>query len=186
MTHPKKNPDIEFSRPLAIQDISEQQPLNKSIKADQEEQEALAERFDLIEMSGLTAELTLKREMAGHMVRVDGHFKVDVVQKCVVTLEPVPDSLDAKFEAFFTDIKPPTSIVDEVEMKSEIDDPEFVQDGVIDLGELVAQYIALELDPYPRKGDVHHDLTDDDLPPEQVEKKGKTHRPFEVLKDLKK
>ena len=166
MTKPKQNPDIEWSRPVQINDISEQQAMNKSIKADKDEEKALAERFDLLELSNLEADLTLKREMAGHMIRVDGHFKVDVVQKCVVTLEPVPDHLDANFEAFFTDVKPPTPIMGEVEIREESEEPEFVQNGVIDMGELVAQYIALELDPYPRKEGAHHDLTDEDLPPE--------------------
>ena len=74
----------------------------------------------------------------------------------------------------------------EVEIREESEEPEFVKGGVIDLGELVAQHIALELDPYPRRDGVHHDLTDEDLPPEEVENTKKTHRPFEVLKDLKK
>lgn len=186
MTKAQKNPDIEWSRPVLVQDISEQQALNKSISADNEEMTALAERFDLLDLSNLDADLKLKRGMSGHMITVNGEFKVDVVQKCVVTLEPVPDHLSAKFEAFFTDIEPPTPIAGEVEIRDENEDPEFIRNGVIDLGELVAQYIALELDPYPRKDGVQHDLTDEDLPPEQVEKKAKTHRPFEVLKDIKK
>lgn len=186
MTKPQKDPNLEFSRPISIQDVSEQQAMHKSLAAEADEQAALVNRFDLLEMNNLKADITLKREMAGHMVRVEGKFSVDVVQKCVVTLEPVPDHLDAEFETFFTDTKPPSPITGEVEIRSDSEEPEFVANGVIDLGELVAQYIALELDPYPRKGDIHHDLTDEDLPPEQVEKKAKTHRPFEVLKDLKK
>jgi len=40
-----------------------------------------------------------------------------------------------------------------MEMVAERDDPERVVDGLIDVGELVAQHLSLNLDPYPRADD---------------------------------
>lgn len=172
----------EFSRLVSFSDISEKQPMHKSITAKPEECKALAERFEILELSNLTADLTLKRRMAGHMVQVTGKFTVDVVQECVVTLDPVSDHIESEFEAFLTDIRPPVPLAGEVEVVPEKDAPEFVENGIIDTGELVAQHIALELDPYPRIEGASHDITDEEMPPDEE----KTHRPFEALAKLKK
>ena len=182
MTDTQKLPNPEFSRKVNLGDISEKQPLVKSFTAKPEECEKLAKRFDLIELKNLEADVTFTRKMAGRMAEVTGRFTVDVVQRCIITLDPVPDHIEAEFEAFFTDIKPPTPIAGEVEMPPEEDAPEYVAGGAIDAGEVVAQYIALELDPYPRKDGAQHDITDADMPPEEE----KTHRPFAALAQLKK
>ena len=172
----------EFSRLVNFSDISEKQPMQKAITAKPEECKALAKRLEILELSNLTADLTLKRRMAGHMVQVTGTFTADVVQECVVTLDPVPDHIESSFEAFLTDIRPPVPLAGEVEVVPEKDAPEFVENGLIDAGELVTQHVALELDPYPRVEGASHELTDEELPPDEE----KTHRPFEALAKLKK
>ena len=178
------NSDYEFSRPVRMGDVSETQPMNKSIEAKPNELKALAKRFEILEVKNLVADLTLTRQMAGRMVSVKGKLSADVMQECIVTLEPLEDHLEGTFEAFFTDIKPPTPIASEVELKDEDEAPEFVKDGIIDVGEVSAQFMALEIDPYPRKEGAESDYVtaeaEDDTPVQD------THRPFEVLKNLTK
>lgn len=184
MTENTENDPIvfEFSRPVHFSDVSEKQPMNKSVTAKPEECKALARRFDIVELSNLSADLVLKRRMGGSMVEVTGAFTVDVVQECIVTLAPVPDHIEAEFEAFFTDLPPAVPLSQEIEVPVDEDIPEFAEGGIIDIGELVAQHVALELDPYPRVEGASHDITDEELPPDEE----KTHRPFEALAALKK
>jgi len=83
---------------------------------------------------------------------VAGAFDAEIVQTCVVTLEPfsvrVTDKLDVLFAqpSFFKELTHEAHV--DVE---EPDGPEPIVNGSIDLGELVAQHLALSLDPYPRK-----------------------------------
>jgi len=174
----------ELSRPFNMGDVSEKQPVEKSLTATPEELKDLAKRFEILSMEKLEADLTIRKTMGGRMVRIDGHLSADVTQECIVTLEPVKDHLDTKFQAFFTDIKPPKMTAAEIEFKNERESPEYAPNGRINLGEVVAQFAALELDPYPRKDGVHHDVTDEEQEGAETTPNPDTHRPFEVLKDM--
>jgi uncharacterized metal-binding protein YceD (DUF177 family) len=84
---------------------------------------------------------------------VHGRFEADLVQACVVTLEPVPAQLAAAFTVSFG-VAPEASGADEggevvVSVEGE-DPPEAIVEGRIDLGEVVAQQLAVAIDPYPR------------------------------------
>src|SRR5690606_22661187 len=86
----------------------------------------------------------------GSVIRVLGEFSADVVQTCVVTLEPVPSHISGSFETFFSeDGVDPDSEVD-FDHDNDEDLPELIENGKIDVGELVSQYLSLELDPFPR------------------------------------
>ena len=96
----------------------------------------------------LAAVLHLTRGRGG-TVRVRGHFVADVVQACVVTLEPVPAHLEQDFTATFAPRG--AAQAGEVLIALEEDEPpEEIVDGRIDLGEAVVQQFAVALDPYPR------------------------------------
>jgi uncharacterized metal-binding protein YceD (DUF177 family) len=86
------------------------------------------------------------------MISVTGSFNADVLQTCVVTLEPFRAHLIDRIDALFA----PPSFFRELTHEapgdaSESDMPEPIQNGEIDLGEAVAQQMALALDPYPKK-----------------------------------
>lgn len=131
----------EFSRPISIEGITPDKVRKESVEATEEECAALAQRFDLRGLSGLKASLTIRRVAGGEVIRVAGTLEAEVVQACVVSLRDVPGEVKGEFETFFTE-----EVVDELDE----DAPEMVSNGHIDLGEVVAQYLALELDPYPR------------------------------------
>jgi uncharacterized metal-binding protein YceD (DUF177 family) len=72
-----------------------------------------------------------------------------VVQSCVVTLEPVVADVADSFTLYYAEeVVPPGHAVD-LPIEDE-DWPEPIEDGRIDVGEAVAQQLALALDPYPR------------------------------------
>ncbi len=140
----------ELSRPLHVDKIPAG-GLAEHVVARPLERQALAERFGLLDISLLEADLNVDHAK-GRMLAVTGKLTADVVQQCVVTLDPVParvvDAIDILYApAGMLDVgaNPPHS--DELDN----DAPEPIVNGVIDLGELVAQHLAVALNPYPRK-----------------------------------
>ncbi|MGH7185011.1 MAG: DUF177 domain-containing protein, partial [Pseudomonadota bacterium] len=83
------------------------------------------------------------------LLRVEGRFEAEVAQSCVVTLEPIAARLAASFSALFGEGGPGLAALAQGADGS--DPPEPIERGVIDVGETVAQHLALALDPYPRK-----------------------------------
>jgi uncharacterized metal-binding protein YceD (DUF177 family) len=144
-----KDPTIvtpEFSRPLAADSIGPQ-PLERRIEANATERAGLASRFDLLSLDRLEANLVLRRDK-GDVIRLEGRFAADVVQSCVLTLAPVPAHLEGEFETCYS-----ASAVEADEEEFDplaADSPEPIPGGEIDLGEAVAQQLAIALDPYPK------------------------------------
>lgn len=140
----------EFSRLISVDGIILDKTREENIEASPQECAALAERLGLRELSFLKANLTIRRVFGGKTVRVAGEYAAEMVQSCVVTLRDVPSSLSNTFETFFSEDAP----ADDAEIDfSDADDEstaEQIVGGMIDLGEIVAQYLSLDIDPYPR------------------------------------
>lgn len=136
----------EFARPLAADSIGSQ-PQHREIAAEVGEREALARRFGLLSLDRLNASLELRRH-AGDVIGLTGQLVGDVVQSCVVSLAPVAAHIEVDFEASYRagETQLPQVDVDPLGR----DGPEPLIDGQIDLGEAVAQQLAIALDPYPR------------------------------------
>lgn len=145
-------PTPEFSRPLSIEGIVPDKPREENVTATPAECEALAKRLELRELESLSADLTIRRVSGGSVLRIAGRIKAEVVQSCVVSLQDVPASVDAAFETFFRqDAGGDHLQAKELSFTAEDEDaPEMIENGVIDLGELVTQYLSLNLEPYPR------------------------------------
>jgi Large ribosomal RNA subunit accumulation protein YceD len=123
-------------------------PAHRKIEANEAEREALARRFGLVALPALSAEATLTPTAAGQ-VRLDGTLRARVVQSCVVTLEPIAADLDESFTLYYAEA--PAAAAHSVDLPIDDEDwPEPIVDGAIDVGEAVAQQLAIALDPYPR------------------------------------
>ncbi|QJE72679.1 DUF177 domain-containing protein [Aerophototrophica crusticola] len=163
-----------------------------TIDSKPEERAALAKRFDLVAIDSLTATLRLRR-VRGEMVKVTGSLSADVVQTCVVTLDPVPAHVEEEFSALFAPdhLLPKEEEEEEmtfsVEMLEE-DVPEAMPGGRIDVGELVAQHLSLALDPYPRKAGISFEEIDEGAEPDSapVQAEPAKPNPFAALARLKK
>lgn len=141
--------ELEFSRTFPVEKLRDR-PAHERIEANDEEREALARRMDIVAINALMADIHLQRIHSGKMVEVSGRLKADVVQNCVVTLEPFESHVDEEFTAYFVrhDDVPNAEEIEIAEDRS----PEAISpNGEIDLGELTAQHLSLALDPYPRK-----------------------------------
>jgi hypothetical protein len=147
---------IPFSRPVRV-DALPKDGLQQVIEANPAERAALAEINDLPSIARLTADLRLTRAGRG-AVRVRGEVYAELTQTCVVTLEPieaiVKESVDVRFAQPAQEHKrgslDAAGVAELVDLDSE-DPPDAIENGRIDLGALAAEFLALGLDPYPRK-----------------------------------
>jgi len=140
---------VEFPRPVAVAEI-EAVPREIAIETDANERAALARRFDLIAIATLTATITLARA-PGRSIVLRGRLRADVVQRCVVTLDPVEARIEEGFETRFAQGGDAADDTAFDPLSDEIVEP--LPDTMIDVGELVAQHLGLAIDPYPRRPD---------------------------------
>lgn len=168
----------EFSRMVTPERLGGAK-VSESIEASPAERDAVARRLGILGVDRLSAEASVKRLGSG-LFRVTGEWQAEVRQACVVTLEPVADSLAGRFEASFAAPDGRQAAEDEVDFDPEAADPaEILPDEGIDLGELVVQELAVALNPYPRAPGA--EVPAQYRPPEVEEKEG----PFAALKALK-
>lgn len=135
----------EFSRPQRLDTIGEREQ-SLTIEAEAGERAALAARFGLIAVDVLSAELAVRREASGIVVR--GRVRGHVRQACVVTDAPIESEIDEPLALRFVDGA--SSEAEEVELDADQLDTIPIEGGAIDLGEAVAETMALALDPFPR------------------------------------
>ena len=137
----------EFSRPVRVDGLGAE-PRAMSIAAEAEERGALARRFGLVEIASLSADASLTR--SGGEVKAKGRLRAEVVQSCVATSEPVGARIDEPFDIVFRPLPTEARPDEEVELSEGELDVVFYDNAAIDLGEAVAETLALSLDPYPR------------------------------------
>ena len=138
----------EFSRIVAADRMEAVETLE--IVADGAERAALARRFGLDSLDALTASVTLTKFGDRRRVRLSANFSADVLQSCVVTLEPAPSRIEDSFVLVYDeDAGGPAEAETVVLLKGQIS-PAPWSGVVIDVGEAVAEHLAVALDPYPR------------------------------------
>ncbi len=139
----------EFSRPFAVDEVGFE-PVTVTLEATPDETVALAGRFDLVELRRLTAQVQVRWRERGRHLEVSGDLQADLVQTCVVSLEPVEAQIRDSFRAGFQRGLAPTAEVDLLLDPGDDDPPEPLDGPLLDLGELVSQHLSLAVDPYPR------------------------------------
>lgn len=116
-----------------------------AIAANEQERAALARRFALLSLDRLEAEVRLEG-LEGGLVRLTASLDAELVQSCVATLEPVPSRIAETFTLLYGAAETARDIV----LDGDDETVEPLEGGKIDIGEAVAQELALALDPFPR------------------------------------
>ncbi len=116
------------------------------LEATADECAALARRFGIVSIESLRADLVLRPEPDG-AVQVTGRLVAALTQSCVVSFEPVAQQVTepVAFRLLPAGREP-------ADGPDEIDEIP-TEGGVADLGEAIAEQLALALDPYPRAPD---------------------------------
>ncbi len=117
-----------------------------------DERAGLAQAFDLAGIDRLDAKLKLSPKSTGD-VFVEGIVSADVMYICGVTLEPFAGSINEEVSVRFS-VSAEQDLPEELEVTPDMNDPpELITNGMIDLGALVSEFLALGLEIYPRKPD---------------------------------
>ncbi|MBQ3696061.1 MAG: DUF177 domain-containing protein [Alphaproteobacteria bacterium] len=127
----------------------------------------IAERFEIPAVKSLQAHVAAAID--GDLIRVFGHIKADLERTCVVSLDLCKEVLDTDFEALFAEN---IEVIKDGEMT---DDVEPVDRGRLDIFEIIAEQVGLNMNPFPHKVDISGDY---------IEEKGTKNRPFANLKNL--
>lgn len=136
----------EFSRPVRVDTLGAA-PRRLGVEAQEAERTALARRFGLLAIDRLAADLALSRD--GAEVVLEGTLFARVTQACVATGAALPAEIEAKFNLVFRP-QPEPAADEEIELGESELDVVFYDAEEIDIGEAVAETLALNLDPYPR------------------------------------
>ncbi|WP_338242975.1 YceD family protein [Aurantiacibacter hainanensis] len=135
----------EFSRPFDIRGITAD-PV--TLEADADERAALAQRFGLVAIARLAATLSLEAD--GDAIAAEGVLTTEWVQPCAVSGEDLPMAIEEPVALRFV----PAATLEAAEEDEEIeldkeDLDEIGYEGTtLDLGEAVAQSLALAIDPF--------------------------------------
>ncbi|MCJ2183849.1 DUF177 domain-containing protein [Novosphingobium sp. 1949] len=133
----------EFSRLI---DVRQVEGLSPTLEANAAERAALARRFGLVRIDTLTARLDLSRK--DRTVFVSGTLEASWVQTCAISADELPVSVREPVEVRF--VPQLTDYAPDAEIELEADDLDEIEyTGThVDLGEAVAQSMALAIDPY--------------------------------------
>ena len=133
----------EFSRMF---DVRQAEGKAVTLIADEAERAALAERFGIVRIDRLEAEVLLGRK--GQAVNAQGTLTADVVQSCAISAEDLPVAIREDIAFRFVPENEGRAPDEEIELDTdELDEIEY-SGSTFDLGEAVAQSVALAIDPF--------------------------------------
>lgn len=172
----QKPAPLPLSRPLKVTAIPIE-GLDVVIEANEGERAALATENGLVAVANLLARLHVSRS-GSQGAEVSGQLKAKVVQTCVLTLEDFEAAVEEPVHMRFTPPAGPSLAFpgarrptksDQTDKRGrkilpheeetgahhivdiDADAPDPLIGGEIDLGAVVCEFLALGLDPYPRK-----------------------------------
>lgn len=175
----------EFSRPVDVTSFGSKGRYFK-FQATDKERYALASRYSVLSVGELDVECRITP--AGKMTyKLNAEFKTKITQACGVSLEPVDDKIACKFTMTLRQSPGQKhKKLPEIDFNPEEEDTEILISNLIDVGEMIAQYLSLEINPYPRLKNVtgkelgQNIVQEDDMLLDNEKK-----NPFAALKSLK-
>ncbi|MDQ6434555.1 DUF177 domain-containing protein [Mesorhizobium sp. LHD-90] len=153
MSHPVEKSPISFEVSVAR---LPKKGMPVTIEATEKQRKALADVHGLVSVERLRADL-LVSAWKRNGIQVKGRVQADIVQSCVVTLDPLQATVDEEVSAVFL---PEDSRLgrESFDLGGEImidvdgpDSPETFSGDRLDVGALAEEFFGLGIDPYPRK-----------------------------------
>ncbi len=153
-----------LTRMLAVETVPDT-GLDIEVCANESERAALSDAFGLVAVQQFEAGFHV-RKRGPERYAVSGVLRALVTQTCGVSLEPFEAVVSASIEVEFAPCRQPLGEPAGRKMTAgraaactgPQDFPDPIFDGQIDLGALAAEFLALNLDPYPRKPGVMFEL----------------------------
>ena len=174
----------EFSRLLTKEEMNEGEI---TLKATKEECQALSKRFDIETIERLEAHALISEGNASinrNNITLNVSFAALIIQKCVATLTPIRNEINSSFVFELGVVNRNNldnkGLLDDFKY-NEVDFANVDIDAGFNLGELVSQYLGLEIDPFPRSKSELNEVSNY-LQETTTEDK---NNPFSVLNDFK-
>src|SRR5580698_10386898 len=153
-----KHGAVPWSVPVTVDDVSEETGRHFGLTADADTRAAVAKLASLRDLPRLQATFDVTRR-GMEALHVVGRISATVGQDWVVALERVRNEVEEKVGVVFA---PPSPMVEQQAVDDDdegapkrgrrnLDGPEALVDGAVDLGALATEFLVLGLDPYPRK-----------------------------------
>jgi len=181
-THEEKPP---FSYGVKVGHVSIN-AVTVKVEADARELVELAKAWKVLAVEALSADLQINRWKRDG-IRVKGKVTARLTQECVVTLDPIETNIEEYFEQIFVPegsklARVSTGATAEMVLDPDGPDlPETFAGDTLDVGPIISEFVALAIDPYPRKAGAeftdHIELNDEEA--------DKRPSPFASLKDWK-
>lgn len=143
-------PAPELSRIVRLDEVGRMAG-QQHISASAKECTALARRFAYVAIERLEADYAIVPQ--GKALLATGRLRAALTQRCIATGEPVDETIDTPFAIRFLREEDEIAPGDEMELDAdEVDTVSFSGES-IDMGEAVAETLALSVDLYPRRPD---------------------------------
>ncbi len=174
-------PADEFSHKVTVEPWPEDGVIVE-LTATAAEREALRARFDLVELTSLSASAGIEKDMMELVLA--GTIEAAFAQTCVVTLKPVTSRLEVPFERRYRrrdDHEKLLASGKAAVLSEETIDVDLIDSDDIDVGEAIAEEFYLALDPYPRAADADQALANMQ-PKTETDPGDRPANPFEKLR----
>lgn len=146
----------------------------------------LAERFELLDVTSASYNFSVLRKKNPQGYHLTGKVSGNVVQACARTSEPIQTAVSEQFDVFCctaTQLSEQDSLDELVDWDEK--DVESIDGDFIQIGEIVAQYFGLAINPYltgtDSESDVRHSSGIEVLTEDEAKRRAS---PFSVLKNL--
>lgn len=167
----------EFSYPLKIEELGQGEQ-RYNLRADENQLEWLKDVLQVSAVNSFIADMKLNFQKKKGILNIAGHISANLGLISVISLEEFKKDYNADFSVIYdTNAKYEDIYQDDEDI--ELDVPDIVIDGKIDLGDIAIEQLALVLEDYPRQeGEEFKEIIEDNEPVK--------HNPFAVLEKLKK
>lgn len=173
--------EFELSRPVVVDELPNG-GRRIVVEADEGERTAVAERLNVVSIEALNGSVTIRPEI-GREVTAEGEITVSFTQSCVITSEPVSQTLTFPLRRRYSEEASEFEDLEDDDdwVTDPMDDgPDPILDGKIDIGEATVEELALQIPPYPRApGAEFNDIIDN------TDTADSDTNPFSKLAELK-
>ncbi|MEM7751436.1 MAG: DUF177 domain-containing protein [Pseudomonadota bacterium] len=166
----------QFAWSVGLADISED-GLSATNLATNDERRAIADALAVTRCDLVSCSYDVKA-LHGNRFKASGLIRATFEQVCVVTLDPIEQSLEIDLNVEFWPSSQLGSLTEEYD-EPDRDDPEPIVDGQLEIGRVVYELLAANIDPYPRSPDAELERSSSNGKGDEPD------NPFAVLADLK-
>lgn len=137
-------------------------PVTVKINASPDECAALAQIWNVLGVKDLSADVRLTRWKRDG-IKVFGSIIASLEQQCVISLNPLETKVEETFESHFVpensrlarpDHRADQELIIDIDSP---DSPDTFSGHTIDIGSVVAEFTAMNIDPYPKRADAQLD-----------------------------